>query len=151
MVGDSEGGREKASGESVRFSRRGHNVAGFNFQPLAFLMKPRNDVVLNQCTSRNLDYIDRSNLGVSTSTIVVDNVVQGQHLDRHSDEHLASRDTRQQQSANRMGMDRIGQIALDISTRFVQEEDCLKGSKMSFPKYDGTKDPVPWFSWPVSI
>lgn len=27
-----------------------------------------------------------------------------------------------------------------------EREDCLKGATMNFPKYDGTKDPVSWFS-----
>lgn len=115
------------------------------FAKFDLLMKPRNGFVLNQCNSGNLSHIDRFNLGVSTNTIAVDNVVEGQHLDHHSYEHLVSRDTRQQQSVNYMGMDHIRQITSDISTISVQL-DCLKGSKMSFPNYDVTKDHAPWFS-----
>lgn len=53
----------------------------------------------------------------------------------------------QRLSAEQQLPDWVRKALPDSQFRYRNErEDCLKGSTMNFPKYDGTKDPVSWFS-----
>lgn len=50
------------------------------------------------------------------------------------------------QDQPRFGAGRVRQNAPEGYPHLAPMEDCLKGSKLSFPKFDGSKDPISWFS-----
>lgn len=63
-----------------------------------------------------------------------------------SEEQQLSQNGRQQRNWDRADREGVRQSANEGLHKRNSEEDCLKGSKISFPSYDGTKDPIPWFS-----